>query len=116
MTRAFDIIASAILLILLAPLMAAVAICVRIRLGSPVLFRQIRPGLLGKPFTLYKFRTMRNPNGVEESVSSDELRLSRFGKRLRATSLDELPELWNVLRGDMALVGPRMDRDAVGTC
>jgi lipopolysaccharide/colanic/teichoic acid biosynthesis glycosyltransferase len=105
--RAFDFVASAVLLILLAPVMAVVAICVRIRLGSPVLFRQLRPGLLGRPFTLYKFRTMRNAPDGEAGVASDRLRLTPFGSWLRATSLDELPELWNVLRGEMSLVGPR---------
>ena len=107
MKRAFDLAASAILLILLAPVMAAVAICVRICLGSPILFRQVRPGLAGRPFTLYKFRTMRHAIDGEAGVSSDRLRLTRFGSWLRATSLDELPELWNVVRGDMSLVGPR---------
>ena len=107
MKRAFDFVASAVLLILLAPVMAVVAICVRIRLGSPVLFRQLRPGLLGRPFTLYKFRTMRNEPDGEAGVASDRLRLTPFGSWLRATSLDELPELWNVLRGEMSLVGPR---------
>jgi len=92
-------------LVLTAPLTLLIAICVRLSLGKPVLLRQQRPGLGGRPFTLYKFRTMRSPN--ESFDLDDTARLTRFGILLRQTSLDELPELWNVLRGDMSLVGPR---------
>lgn len=107
MKRLIDIAASASLLLLLAPVMAIVAIAVRLDVGSPVFFRQQRPGLGGKPFNLYKFRTMRAAGAGENGVATDEIRLTSFGRWLRATSIDELPELWNVLRGDMSLVGPR---------
>ena len=99
--RAFDIVVSALMLVLLLPILLIVAVAVRIGLGSPIWFRQWRPGLAGKPFLLYKFRTMK-PEG-----SSDDERLTRLGSFLRSASLDELPQLWNVLRGDMSLVGPR---------
>ena len=93
-------------LVVLSPVLAAVALTVRLTLGRPVLFRQTRPGLHGKPFTLYKFRSMNPP--ADGSPAEDEgERLTRVGAFLRSTSLDELPELWNVLRGDMSLVGPR---------
>jgi len=104
MKRLVDFLVSLVLLVALSPVMLIVAIGVWFDVGAPVLFRQERPGLLGRPFMLYKFRTMR---GGELSGSSDAQRLTNFGRRLRATSLDELPELWNVLRGDMSLVGPR---------
>ena len=107
MKRLFDIVVSAVMLILLSPVIAAVAVAVRLDLGAPVLFRQVRPGLKGQAFTLYKFRTMRGAHSGEPGSDGDEQRLTAFGRRLRATSLDELPELWNVLRGDMSLVGPR---------
>ncbi len=93
--------------LLLAPLMGLLALLVRWRLGSPVLFRQSRPGRAGQPFTLFKFRTMRDLHGPDGNLLSDAERLTPFGRFLRSTSLDELPELWNVLRGDMSLVGPR---------
>lgn len=99
--------AAAVLLVLLSPLMAVLAVLVRRSLGAPVLFRQERPGLGGHPFTIIKFRTMREPLPLEARVSSDGARLTPLGERLRASSLDELPSLWNVLRGDMNLVGPR---------
>ena len=105
MKRALDVIVSLISLLVLSPVIAAVALVVRATLGRPVLFRQQRPGLRGVPFTLYKFRTMRLPRAV--AGERDEERLTRMGAFLRSTSLDELPELWNVLRGDMSLVGPR---------
>jgi sugar transferase EpsL len=107
MKRAFDLFVSAVALVLLSPLVAIVALGVRADVGAPVLFRQLRPGLKGQPFTLYKFRTMRGAGTGEFSGATDEQRLTRFGAWLRGTSLDELPELWNVLRGDMSLVGPR---------
>ena len=107
MKRAFDIFASALALIFLAPLLAFVALLVRAAIGSPILFRQLRHGLGGKPFTLFKFRTMAETAGEDGNPLPDHKRLTCFGKFLRASSLDELPELWNVLRGDMSLVGPR---------
>lgn len=99
--------ASLLGLIALAPLIAGLAVAVRIRLGSPVLFRQVRPGLHGRPFELLKLRTMRDAVDASGNPLPDAERLCRFGHFLRSTSLDELPELWNVLRGDMSLVGPR---------
>lgn len=103
----FDLVISLPAFIFLSPLMAFIAILVRIRLDSPVLFRQKRPGLHGKTFTLYKFRTMTNERDVQGNVLPDSERIPSFGRFLRNTSLDELPELFNVLRGDMSLVGPR---------
>ncbi len=106
--RVLDVIVSALLLAVLSPVLLGVAVLVRIRLGSPVLFTQERPGLGRASFTLYKFRSMREGSGSGiEAVSTDADRLSSFGRFLRASSLDELPELWNVLLGDMSLVGPR---------
>lgn len=107
MKRVLDVVAALSLLVVLTPVMAIVAIGVWLNLGFPILFRQLRPGLHARPFTLVKFRTMQQPQTCEENSSFDELRLTRFGRWLRATSLDELPELWNVLRGEMSLVGPR---------
>lgn len=101
MKRAFDILFIVLLAPVWLPVAAVVALLVWVNLGRPVLFAQDRAGLMGKPFTLYKFRTMR------EGAGSDAERLTRFGRFLRATSLDELPELWNVLKGEMSLVGPR---------
>ena len=94
-------------LILVMPLLVTIAIAVRIKLGAPVLFRQRRPGLRYRPFTLYKFRTMTNATDAQSNPLADADRLTRFGRFLRSTSLDELPELINVLKGDMSLVGPR---------
>jgi lipopolysaccharide/colanic/teichoic acid biosynthesis glycosyltransferase len=105
--RFFDIIASLCALILLAPVIAVVAWNIRKKLGSPVLFRQIRPGLAGRPFEMIKFRTMRDALDGEGNPLADSERMTVFGSFLRASSLDELPELWNVLKGDMSLVGPR---------
>jgi sugar transferase EpsL len=105
--RAFDAAGAALLLVLLSPLLAVIAIIVRIALGSPVLFRQRRPGLHGRPFLLLKFRTMSERRGPGGDLLSDAERLTRVGRLLRRTSLDELPELLNVLAGDMSLVGPR---------
>lgn len=107
MKRLFDLTAALAALLLLIPLLAVIALLVRVRLGSPVLFRQQRPGLHGRPFTLYKFRTMLDARTADGELLPDDQRLTRFGRFLRASSLDELPELWNVLRGEMSLVGPR---------
>jgi lipopolysaccharide/colanic/teichoic acid biosynthesis glycosyltransferase len=105
--RVFDIVVAGTALLLLSPLFAAIAIAVRLKLGTPVLFRQQRPGLHGEPFQLVKFRTMRNVVDASGKPLPDAERLGGFGKFLRATSLDELPELWNIVRGEMSLVGPR---------
>jgi sugar transferase EpsL len=105
--RVVDVAASAAGLVMLAPVLAACAVAVRLSMGSPVLFRQTRPGLHGVPFTMYKFRTMRDARDRNGDPLPDAERLTRVGNFLRSTSLDELPELWNVLRGDMSLVGPR---------
>jgi lipopolysaccharide/colanic/teichoic acid biosynthesis glycosyltransferase len=105
--RLLDIVVALAALALLAPVFAVVAIAVRLALGSPVIFRQERPGRLGRTFRLYKFRTMRDVRLPDGPELPDEARLTRFGRWLRSTSLDELPELVNVLAGDMSLVGPR---------
>lgn len=105
--RTFDIVASASALVVLSPVLAITAYKVKKELGSPVLFRQTRPGLHGKPFEMIKFRTMKDATDKEGNALPDSERLTEFGKKLRASSLDELPELWNVLKGDMSLVGPR---------
>ena len=107
MKRLFDIVISALLLILLSPVFLVLSILVRLTLGPPVLFRQVRPGFRGRPFTMYKFRTMTNERDEQGRLLPDEQRLTRLGRFLRSTSLDELPELFNVLKGDMSLVGPR---------
>ena len=107
MTRLRDIFASLLALIILLPLLAVVAITVRLHLGSPIFFCQTRPGLQGKLFMLRKFRTMRMPRADEDLLTADSVHLTHLGRVLRSTSLDELPTLWNVLRGDMSLVGPR---------
>ena len=104
--RSVDLCASAVMLVVLSPVLLAVAILVAIGLGRPVLFRQQRPGLHGRAFTLVKFRTMRNTD-ERRGLISDADRLTALGRVLRSTSLDELPTMWNVLRGDMSLVGPR---------
>jgi sugar transferase EpsL len=105
--RAMDLVGAATGLLLLSPVLAVTALSVAAIDGPPVLFRQRRPGLGGKPFTILKFRTMREPLPTEVWYRTDARRVSRLGGFLRATSLDELPELWNVLRGEMSLVGPR---------
>lgn len=105
--RVFDIVASALGLLLLSIVIAVVAWKIRRKLGSPVLFRQVRPGLDGKPFEMIKFRTMRDAVDAQGNSLPDSERMTPFGSFLRASSLDELPELWNVLKGDMSLVGPR---------
>ncbi len=105
--RVFDVVVSATALIVLAPVMGLIALAVWRTMGRPVLFRQVRPGLHGKPFVMYKFRTMRDLRDAEGKLLPDEARLTPFGRWLRSTSLDELPELLNVLRGEMSLVGPR---------
>lgn len=105
--RLIDIVVAALALVLLAPVILIVALLVRVKLGSPVLFRQRRPGLHARPFTILKFRTMLDTRGPDGSLSPDAERLTSFGRWLRSTSIDELPELWNVLKGDMSLVGPR---------
>lgn len=105
--RSFDIAGSLLGLLLLSPVIAIVAWQVRCKLGSPVLFRQTRPGLNGKPFQMVKFRTMLDAHDENGNPLPDSERMTPFGRFLRSTSLDELPELWNVLKGDMSLVGPR---------
>ncbi len=105
--RLLDLALTSAALVALAPVMAVVALLVRTRLGSPVLFTQVRPGLEGRPFRMIKFRTMTDARDERGQLLPDEIRLTRFGRFLRSTSLDELPELWNVLRGEMSLVGPR---------
>ncbi len=105
--RVLDASAAAVLLVFLSPLMLAIALSIALTMGRPVLFRQRRPGLHGAPFTIIKFRTMKDSADELGQSLSDGLRLTRFGQFLRKTSLDELPELWNVLKGDMSLVGPR---------
>jgi lipopolysaccharide/colanic/teichoic acid biosynthesis glycosyltransferase len=107
MKRALDFVVSASALIVLSPVLLLIAIAVRLRLGSPVLFRQERPGLYGRPFAMYKFRTMTEQRDVGGTLLPDAERLTAFGRFLRSSSLDELPELANVLRGEMSLVGPR---------
>lgn len=105
--RPLDFLAALCGLLALSPLMVVLAILVRIKLGSPVLFRQPRPGRHGKPFDLFKFRTMKEERDSHGQLLPDADRLTPFGRFLRSTSLDELPELWNVLKGEMSLVGPR---------
>lgn len=107
MKRAFDILLSALGLLALVPPLLILVWLVRRKLGSPVFFRQVRPGMHGKPFEMVKFRTMTSELGSDGQLLPDAARLTPFGRFLRATSLDELPELWNVLKGDMSLVGPR---------
>ncbi len=105
--RLLDIIIASIALVILSPLYVFVAYKVKKNLGSPVLFRQVRPGLNGKPFEMIKFRTMKDAVDAQGNPLPDSERLTPFGKMLRSTSLDEMPELWNVIKGDMSVVGPR---------
>jgi lipopolysaccharide/colanic/teichoic acid biosynthesis glycosyltransferase len=102
-----DVGVSSLALVALSPVLLLLWLLVRRRMGSPALFRQVRPGLHGRPFEMVKFRTMRDAIGPDGALLPDSERLTPFGRGLRATSLDELPELWNVLKGDMSLVGPR---------
>ncbi len=105
--RLFDLVVAAPLLILLSPVLVLIGFFVRMRIESPVLFRQVRPGLHGRPFAIYKFRTMTDERDEDGNLLPDGERLTRIGHFLRKTSMDELPELFNVLKGDMSLVGPR---------
>jgi len=105
--RIFDLLVTVIGLIVILPLLFVISLLVWIFLGTPILFRQTRPGYKGRPFTTYKFRTMTNRTGPDGNLLSDAERLTFFGRFLRSTSLDDLPQLWNVLRGEMSLVGPR---------
>ncbi|GFE58634.1 sugar transferase [Geobacter sp. AOG1] len=107
MKRTFDFFSVLAGLCILAPALLVISLLVRLKHGSPVLFRQTRPGLHGKPFHMYKFRTMTNERDTEGNLLPDAQRLTSFGRFLRSSSLDELPELLNVLKGDMSLVGPR---------
>lgn len=105
--RALDVVVAALGLVIAAPVIAACGAAVAVTMGRPVFYRQERPGLNGRLFTMFKLRTMRDPARMPDPAASDEQRLTGLGRFLRRTSLDELPELWNVLRGDMSLVGPR---------
>ena len=107
MKRLLDIIISLSALILLAPLYAVISYKVKKNLGSPIFFKQTRPGLQAQPFDMIKFRTMKDATDASGNLLPDSMRMTAFGKMLRSSSLDELPELWNVLKGDMSLVGPR---------
>lgn len=107
MKRLLDMVVAATGMLVLSPLLAVTALAVRLLLGRPIVFSHLRPGLHGRPFTLYKFRTMRDAVDAAGKPLPDAARLTRVGRILRSTSLDELPELWNVLRGNMSLVGPR---------
>ena len=105
--RLMDFLIAALSIIIFSPLLIILAILVRVKLGGPVIFKQERPGLNGKVFKLYKFRTMTDAKDENGNLLDDEYRLTNFGKKLRSTSLDELPELYNILKGDMSIVGPR---------
>ncbi|MFQ2132946.1 sugar transferase [Aeromonas hydrophila] len=107
MKRFFDLIASFFALLLLSPIIILVAWKIRKDLGAPVIFRQVRPGLHGRPFQMIKFRTMKDAVDAQGNLLPDSERMTPFGNKLRSSSLDELPELWNVLKGEMSLVGPR---------
>jgi len=105
--RSLDILTAGLGLLILSPLLIVIFLLILIQMGRPIIFKQMRPGLNGKPFYMYKFRTMTNEKDEQGNLLPDELRLTRLGRFLRSTSLDELPELFNVLKGDMSLVGPR---------
>lgn len=107
MKRAMDLVGALAALVLLSPVVAVLCILVRSKLGSPIFFRQVRPGIEGRPFNMVKFRTMTDERGPDGALLPDDQRLTALGAWLRSTSLDELPELFNVLKGDMSLVGPR---------
>ncbi|WP_025027148.1 sugar transferase [Caldalkalibacillus mannanilyticus] len=107
MKNIFDITVGVVALVLLLPIICVVALLVRLKLGSPILFKQERPGLHGRPFKIYKFRTMTDARDELGNLLSDDIRLTRFGKLLRKLSLDELPQLFNVVKGELSLVGPR---------
>lgn len=107
MKRATDFITVLCLLIVCSPVLLVMALLVRFKLGSPILFSQVRPGLNGRPFRMFKFRSMTDARDMNGELLPDHIRLTPFGKLLRSSSLDELPGLWNVLKGDMSLVGPR---------
>ena len=105
--RVFDVVMAFIALCILSPFILVIAVLVKIKLGSPVIFKQERPGKNEQIFCLYKFRTMTDKKDRNGNFLPDEMRLTKFGKMLRSTSLDELPELWNILKGEMSFVGPR---------
>jgi len=105
--RRIDVITVVLFLPLMLPVVAVLSVLIVLKLGQPIIFRQTRPGLNGRPFKMIKFRTMNNQCDVDGNLLPDAKRLTAFGRFLRSTSLDELPELWNVLKGDMSLVGPR---------
>lgn len=105
--RPMDFILSLIAIIVLSPVLLIVALLVRVKLGSPIIFKQDRPGFNEKAFKMYKFRTMTDERDENGKILPDSMRLTKFGKFLRETSLDELPELWNIVRGDMGIIGPR---------
>jgi sugar transferase EpsL len=105
--RLFDLVAAGLAVVVMSPVMALAALAVRLRLGKPIIFRQLRAGLHGAPFTIYKFRTMRPPAPGASELDDLEARLTPIGRFLRTTSIDELPELYNIVKGDMSLVGPR---------
>ncbi|WP_057912983.1 sugar transferase [Peribacillus muralis] len=107
MKRTFDLLVSLLLLVILSPVILMVAVLIKYKIGSPIFYVQMRPGLNEKPFTLYKFRSMNNQHDIHGRTLPDHLRLTRFGKTLRKLSLDELPQLVNVVKGDLSLVGPR---------
>jgi sugar transferase EpsL len=105
--RLFDLTGASVLSVLLSPILAGLAVAIRLTMGSPVFFRQQRPGYRGEPFEVYKFRTMKEAADAEGNLLPDEERLTRLGIFMRQLSLDELPQLWNILRGDMSFIGPR---------